>query len=540
MPTALRFLSYTALLATTLTFVVIVFGPQEGLETLAGGLLAYFVLLFHIAIGPYYLYYWYKTRRVSLGLGFMLCYLVVIYGTGLYYYITVNKIDEAVLDHVDAFSNPDTHRLRDLGKQLYLQYKTGSTVSQDDLTEWARLVTEVESVNQKDAERRPALWYAAATGNSEMVASLLKHGAKTDDPSLYTTTPLGEAVKEGHVDVVRILIAAGANPDEGENKHYPALSLAVRAQNIPMIKTLIKGRADLNLGDPAPFNIALGAKRSDIIALLLEAGAKPVGRHNKLAIEYALENEDDATVQVLLAKTDGFESRSSARDPILFQTLLECNVSKFANYIEMGADPNVTSNMGLHILSKIIMMNFKNCDLAEFARVLIHSGADFDLVNDRNESLLLLSLVREHPKIARLLVEAGASILGEIHSRDFIMLAAHNGMNDLIEVAINNGFDVNRWSIGLNQTGPLYEAARAGHIDTVRYLIDKGARLPEEDINISNLFRFAANHPEGLKMLLNLYINTDRTRLTDTKIKSRVRDSKNEASIALLEEFGIH
>ncbi len=41
-------------------------------------------------------------------------------------------------------------------------------------------------------------------------------------------------------------------------------------------------------------------------------------------------------------------------------------------------------------------------------------------------------------------------------------------------------------------------------------------------------------------MLLNLYINTDRTRLTDTKIKSRVRDSKNEASIALLEEFGIH
>lgn len=539
MPTALRYLSYTALAATVLTFVVIVFGPQEGLETLAGGLLAYFALLFHIAIGPYYLYHWYKTRRVSLGLGFMLCYFVVIYGTGLYYYITINKIDDSVLDRVDAYSNPENHRLRDLGKQLYFQQKTGSAISQDDLAEWARLVTEVNSVNQKDTERRPALWYAAAMGNSEMVTRLLAHGAKTDDPSLYTTTPLGEAVKEGHVDVVRILIAAGANPNEGKNKHYPALSLAVKEQNISMIKTLIQGGADLDLGDPAPFSIALGAKRSDIIALLLEAGTKPIGRHNKLPIEYALDNEDEATVQILLAKTDGFESRTSVRDPILFQLIHACNVSDFARYIKMGADPNVINNKGMSILSKIIMMNFRNCDLSEFVRVLIHSGANFDLVNDRDESLLLLSLGREHPKIARLLVEAGASILGEIHGRDFIMLAARNGMTDLIDVAIDKGFDVNRWSIGLNQTGPLHEAARAGHINTVRYLIDKGARLPDEDVNISSLFRFAADHPEGLKLLLNLYINTDRTRLTDTTIKSRVRDSKNEVSIALLEEFGI-
>ena len=543
MSTALKYLSFTALAATALSFVVIVFGPQEGLETLAGGLLAYFTLLYHIAIGPAYLYHWYKVRRVSLGLGIMLCYFTAIYGIGLYYFITINKIDEAVMDRVDAIANPQTHRLRDLGKQLYLQQKTGSEVSQGELAEWMILAKEADSVNQKDPERRPALWYAAAMGNSQMVTRLLERGAKTDDPALYTTTPLAEAIQEGHVDVVRILIEAGANPDEGINKHYPSLSLAVREKNIPMIITLIRGGADPDLGDPAPFSIALGAQRSDIIALLLDAGAKPISRHNKLPIEYALENKDAATVQVLLEKTDGFESRSTIRDPILFQLIPKCNVSDFARYIEMGADPNVTSNKGLSILARVILLNLRGCDLdavrAEFARILIDAGADVDLVDGNGESLLLLSLRHGRPEISRSLVKAGATIFGDVHGKDFIMLAARNGMNDLIDVAIENGFDVNRWPTGMNRTNPLYEAARAGHVDTVRHLIRKGAVLPDKPVNIQNLFRFAAEHPEVLRVLLNLYINSERNRLTDTRIKSRVQDSKNADSIALLEEFGI-
>lgn len=68
MPIALRTISFSAL---ALTLIVIVLGPQEGLETLAGGLLTYFTLLYHIAVDPAYLYHWYTVRRVSLGLGVM-------------------------------------------------------------------------------------------------------------------------------------------------------------------------------------------------------------------------------------------------------------------------------------------------------------------------------------------------------------------------------------------------------------------------------------------------------------------------------------
>jgi len=207
-------------------------------------------------------------------------------------------------------------------------------------------------------------------------------------------------------------------------------------------------------------------------------------------------NEDIATVQILLAKTDGFESRSSTRDPILFQLIARCELSNFARVIEMGADSNVVNNKGIPILSQVVLMNYPDCNLSEFARVLIDAGADFDFVNERNESLLLLSLERGHLEIARLLVKAGASVLGDVHGKDFIMLTARYGMNDLIDIALDNNFDVNRWSMGMSRSSPLYEAARAGHVDTVRYLISKKAELPGDSTNIQNLFRFAANHPE--------------------------------------------
>jgi ankyrin repeat protein len=88
----------------------------------------------------------------------------------------------------------------------------------------------------------------------------------------------------------------------------------------------------------------------------------------------------------------------------------------------------------------------KNDDAVQsaFARILIDAGADSDLVDKSGESLLLLSLRQGRPEIARLLVKAGASVLGEIHEKYFIMFAARNGMNDLIDETIDIGLDVNR------------------------------------------------------------------------------------------------
>ena len=545
MPQYLRWISYSALGATALTILVIVFGPQEGLETLAGGLLAYFTLLYHIAIGPIFLVHGIRAQKLSFGYLLMMCYLIGIWGLGLYQFVVINDIDDAVLDLYEAQTDPQSHRVRDLGAQLYRQYKFSGQIPAHEKAEWHGLALQASNVNRRDEKRKAPLWYAAAMGDTEMVTRLLNAGADTDNTSLYYTTPLAAAIEEGHVETAQRLLDAGADPDAGLNKHYPSLSLATRNENVPMIETLIRGGADVNLGDPAPFAIALRKGRSDIASILLDAGAEAtVAYHNKLPIEVALEQDDEAMIQVLLKKTDGFEARTDSRDPLLFQLVERCNVDDFERFLQLSADPNIQNNKGLGIFSRVILLRLRRCDLdavrSEFARALIEAGADINQVNERNESLLLLSLRHGRPKIARLLVEHGVQLNGEIANKDFLMLAASLGANDLVGVAIKHGFDLNRWSGGFNKSNALYEAARAGHVKTVQLMLEKGARLPTEDVNRRNLFRFAADHPEVLTLLLDLYAQGPRDRKFDLAIKSSVMSSKNESSMALLSDYDIN
>ena len=548
MPRYLQALSWVALATTAISLAVILFGPQEGLETLAGGLLAYFTLLFHILIGPVYIVHWYRTRKFTPGFAFISLYLLVIYGAGLYTFVKVNEVDEAILDRAESITDPQSHRLRELGKQIYLQFKFKNRMSESDLAEFRRVAGEANEVNRKDSERRPGLWYAAAIGDTETVSVLLSRGARTDDDELYYTTPLAAAIEENQLEAAGLLLAAGANPDEGENKHYPSVSLAAKQDNLEMVELLIESGANVNLGDPAPFSIALRAGRVDMVESLLDAGAEAVVSYRGLPLEVAFESEHpeqekQAMIALLLEKTDGFEARTPSEEPMLFKLVPKCEVEKFSRYLDMGADPNVVSNKGLSILSRVMLLNYKGCDFdmarVEFARALIEAGANVNEVNDRGESILLRSLYRSRPEIARMLVDAGASFEGEISKKDFVMLAARLGLNDLIHKGVDAGFDLSRWSAGMNGSNALFEAARAGRDETVELLITLGEKLPEVTVQRMNIFRFGADHPKVLKLLLELYDREERTRSSDTLVKSRVRDSKNEESIALLDQYGI-
>lgn len=543
MPRYLQTLSWIALATSAISMAVILFGPQEGLETLGGGLLAYFALLFHIAIGPVYIVHWYRFRRFTVGFTFFSLYLVIVYSAGFYVFVKTNDIDEAVLDRIESVTNPQDHRLRELGKQLYFQYKFEGPVSADNLAEWKLVAAEASDVNKKDSERSPGLWYAAAIGDEDVVRILLSRGAKTDDANLYYKTPLAAAIEDGHLEIAKLLLAAGANPDEGENKHYPSVSLAVKTGNLEMVDLLIEAGANVNLGDPAPFSIALRAGRVDMVSSLLDAGAEAKMAYRGLPLEVAFENDDKDMVSLLMARSDGFEARTPSKDPLLFDLLISCDIDTFKRYLDMGANPNVVNNRGLSILSRVVLLNYKGCAFedvrTDFASALIGAGADIDELNDRGESILLRALRQNRPEIARLLVAADASIDGEISGKNFVMLAAGLGLNDLIEKGMDAGFDVSRWGEGMNRSNALHEAARAGHVDTLKFLISHGEKLPADNTNRSNLFRFAAEHPDALELLLELYMEEERTRRSDTLIKSRVRDSKNETSISLLERFGI-
>ncbi|MGE3462424.1 MAG: ankyrin repeat domain-containing protein [Pseudomonadales bacterium] len=542
MPRHLRWLSGSALAFTVLTQAVLLFGPQEGLETLAGGLLAYFCFLYHLLIAPFFVVHGIRTRRFTPGFVMMSLYLLGIVGTGLYQVVRVNDLDDAARDLLEAHAEPESWRVRELGHTLYLRYKTGQPIPETERIEWLSLAERAEHLNRRDGRHMPALWYAAAMGDVEMVSRLLAAGAVADDPQFFATPPLAAAIEEGHIAAVRALLEGGADPDTGINRHYPALSLAAREEHLDIVEVLLDAGADPNLGDPTPFAVALAGSRSDMVSVLLDAGADPVPVRGELPLAFALAQEDAALIEVLLAKTEGFEQFSESQPPLLFQATSRCDLPAFQRYLHMGADPDVADRNGRPLFFHVALLRTRGCDLdavrSEMVRTLIDAGARLDLEDERGVSLLLLALRDGQADVAAALVAAGADIRGEVNFRDFLMLSAAAGRNDLVRLAVGAGFDPNRWSEGLNRSNALHEAARAGQVDTVRLLIALGARLPEVEIDQRNLFRFAGEHPSALEPLLELHQQSPDVARAKV-IRRAVTDSNNAASIALIDDLGI-
>lgn len=542
MPRYLTWLFWTCLTGTGLTLLMILFGPQEGLETLATGLLAYFVLLYHIPIGLVFIAHGFSAERRTASYWLIMVYFTVIWGIGAWQYIVINDLDDAARDMVDAQRNPTSHQLRELGERLYRQRVFEQRAEPADLEQFRSLATMAERVNQRDSERRAPLWYAAVLGDTEAARSLLDKGAATDDKSLYWTTPLAAAVDQGHVEVVQLLLDYGADPNEGENQHYPSVSLATKHGNLEMVDALIAGAADPNLGDPAPFSIALYSGRTDIVAALLDAGAVPVMHfYRSHPLEIALEQRDPAMVDLLIERTPGFEQRSDQREPMLFLALWECDLTRFVKYLGMGADPDVIDGDGRRLLETLIRLNTNQCDFdlqrERFFTALQSAGATVDYRIDPEATPLLIALAKDHLEIASRLIAAGASLEGRIGKRNFLILAALAGADDLVAVALAQGFDPSEESGDMNARNALSVASARGNADITQRLLEQGARFPSTWADFSILFGSATEHPVVLQILLEHYVELPKDARNDKAVISGIRNSKVPEAQVVLARF---
>ena len=64
-----------------------------------------------------------------------------------------------------------------------------------------------------------ALMWAATEGNSNIVKSLIEHGADISKKTKNGFTPLLFAARSGDVETTRVLLDAGADPNEATDKY---------------------------------------------------------------------------------------------------------------------------------------------------------------------------------------------------------------------------------------------------------------------------------------------------------------------------------
>lgn len=101
-------------------------------------------------------------------------------------------------------------------------------------------------VNASEADGSTPLLWAAHANDAELVARLLKAGAKANARNHLGSTPLGEAAFNANTEAIQALLAAGADPNAAGADGQTPLMLVARTANVAAAKLLLEKGANPN------------------------------------------------------------------------------------------------------------------------------------------------------------------------------------------------------------------------------------------------------------------------------------------------------
>jgi ankyrin repeat protein len=127
----------------------------------------------------------------------------------------------------------------------------------------------------RDRLNRNALWFAAGSGNEQIVDILLAAGAPVDGSALQQS-PLFAAVQAGRSGVVRRLLRKGLLPDAKNAAGDTPLISAAALGDAAVLRTLLDGGASVDAQNAAGNTALIVATReghTEVCQALLKAGA---------------------------------------------------------------------------------------------------------------------------------------------------------------------------------------------------------------------------------------------------------------------------
>ena len=388
-----------------------------------------------------------------------------------------------------------------------------------------------------------ALYMASSCGYTEIVRSLLDHGAdltaQCDDKDGWHDvqwTPLQVATHKGHLDLALLLL------DRAHMIHI-ALYMASSCGSTHTVRSLIDRGADPNtkcedndgMQDVkwTPLQVASQKGYLDTVHLLLECGADPESRdHNgQTALYMASSHGSFEVVRSLIDRGADLKvecndwdehGKKIGRTP-LHTAIHNGHLDITLFLLERGANMETRSSQDQTALFMASSRGF-----AELVRSLMGSGADLNAIckdcdgygNDVKWTPLVTAIYKEHRDIALLLLEGGADTETRSSSdKTALYVASSRGYADIVRSLIDRGADLNtickdrdgygndvkRTSLvtaiykghrdialllleggadtdtrSSRDENPLYMASSRGYAEVVQSLIDRGADLNAE------------------------------------------------------------
>lgn len=386
------------------------------------------------------------------------------------------------------------------------------------------------------AEQAAALVEAVRLGRIKEVQRLLNKGADVNGVS-SGRTPLLEAAWRGNGEIAQLLLRRGANIHAKDNSGQTVMDTAVVAGSEKMIRLLLNHGAELTfegaviIGDVETvrrsvtgitgglvnrlrsmasskhrvgvnaFGIggcpillrAAGRGHTEVVKVLLDNGADPNLRSNwtgcGTALSAAARNGHTRIVKMLLNKgADVNYAEPFAREP-LYAAVYSNNVETVKILLERGAQ---------------VKAGFRTTPEQRAADVMpVQNPPARSRRGPSAETLLQIAGWRGNPEMIKLLKDHGAEVTS-------LTVAAILGERLEVERFVTQGADVNKTGEG-NDT-PLTGAARKGHTEVVRLLLDKGAEVNKgRDHDGWTALRGAAQrgHKDIVELLLDNGANVD-------------------------------
>jgi len=238
------------------------------------------------------------------------------------------------------------------------------------------------------------------------------------------------------------------------------------------------GIFDFLLSKDTRLQKAIEAKNvSEAIQLISDgANANTTTERGKTALWLAVERNSFKLAELLMSKNTDLNKTYEEGNTALLKALINKNKEITNLLINNNADTNKENNNGLTPLVHALETGGY-----ETTEILINKGADIN-IKYNGDSLIWIPLSKnKNTKTVKLLLEKIIKLDQENpDGHTELMYAINNDENELVQLFIDNGADINYYSEESNST-PLSIAIYKGKLPIVQKLIDKKA-----DINFYN------------------------------------------------------
>jgi ankyrin repeat protein len=302
------------------------------------------------------------------------------------------------------------------------------------------LIKRGADVNAAQGDGMTALHWAGVVDNAEMVAVLVKAGAKLETGTrVGSHTPLQVAAREGSAAAVKALLDAGASVAARSTNGVTALHEAAMGGNVTVVGLLISAGADVNAAEPAygqtPLMLAAAKGRTEAVKMLVERGAN-VGA---VAKEVNLVERAAADGKARTARRQVLEQfRSQSPNPLTWQP----------TPTQVAAAVKATHEAENQVAST---------EAVEAANANYQGGND-----------------ESNPGFAAMVVVQGGLTP--------LLFAVREGHTATVDALLVGGADVNQARPG-DGTTPVLLAAINGHWDLVLHLLEKGADIKQASVH---------------------------------------------------------